>query len=71
MGDNDELGDDGGLLPRLISGLIFPAEVQRRRVAIWPGRSPALPACFDFHKERRRRGVFKVYIQTPIRPRLR
>ncbi len=31
----------------------FHEEPQRRG---WPGRSPALPACFDFHGEGRRRG---------------
>ena len=41
------------------------------RGAIWPGRRPALPAWFDFHAEGRRRGVFRLHIQTPIRPRLR
>ena len=39
--DDGEQGDDDGLLR--ISELIFHAEAQRRRDAIWPGRSPALP----------------------------
>ena len=69
--DDGEKGDDDGLLPRQISGLIFPAEAQRRRDAV--GRDGARPSRREliFRAEGRRRGVFKLHIQTPIHSRLR